>query len=591
MLGAAVPPDKQTGEDNTVARPRRRCLALVLVVSSVLAGCTQDRSAACATACASGLACVQNADFPGGGCSNTCTAASGCPSGYGCVTMSTGHFCLQTCGSSDECPLGFSCSVAGSAGNACVPVAAMPLSGGSCAAPQLVTGGLIGPASPPAGCQKPIVQSTLPAARVQELGTFDVRAQVPFNVPAGTAAFAIVSQAVSAADVLDYQGEAVANAPAPSPVLAPGGSPFFDFVRQNFIVNGNPPPDPTEVQLYQRIFLNPAVTGTLVFPNTTPGVALALDGGLPAGTWSLTVDDLARLCPLVDGCDAGTSPAGRYRMTVVTRPGPIADQGRLDLAIYLVTTTGPSASTAPADAAMQRVASRLAALFASAGLCIGTITFYDVPAWAKARYASLDVGSPEDPCGDYRQLLTLVSPGSGAMSLYFLDEIIDPAQNGGTTVGFDGAIPGPATFPGTVAGGAVVSAADLETGASSCSGTYAPLDCGSDLVATIVAHETGHFLGLFHTADFQGNSFDSLVDTPACVCSACAAPADRANCADQPAPGGPPTAVDRSSCLRGTQLCGGADYLMFWQVSSASKGLLSHDEAAVMRANPAVASP
>jgi hypothetical protein len=574
-----------------VPRRRRRCLALLLVLPPLLAGCSQDRSAACATACSSGLACVQNADFPTGGCSNTCSASADCPSGYGCVPMSTGHFCLQTCSDSDQCPLGFACSAAGSAGNACVPVAATPLSGGSCAAPQLVSGGLIGPAAPPSGCQKPIVQSTAPSARVQELGTFDVRAQVTFNVPAGTAAFAIVSQAVSAADVLDYQGEVVANAPTPSPLLAPGGSSFYDFVRENFIVNGNPPPDPTEVLLYQRIFLNPAVTGALVFPNTSPGVALALDGGPPSGTWTLTVDDLARVCPLIDGCDAGTNPAGRYRMTVLTRPGPIPNPGRLDLAVYLVTTTGPSASTAPSNAALQRMASRLTTLFAPAGLCIGTITFYDVPAWAKARYASLDVGTPQDPCGDYRQLLTLVSPGSTAMNLYFLDEIIDPTQNGGTTVGYDGAIPGPPTFPGTVAGGAVVSAADLGSGASSCSGTYAPLDCGSDLVATIVAHETGHFLGLFHTADFMGTSFDALVDTPACVCSACAAPADRAACADQPAPSGPPTEVDRTICLRGTQLCGGADYLMFWQVSGASRGFLSPDEATVMRANPAVASP
>jgi len=505
--------------------------------------------------------------------------------------MSTGHFCLLPCNDPDQCPLNFSCSVAGTAGNACVPVSQPSLSGGSCPAPGLVSGGLVGPASPPAGCQTPQVQSTLPGTSVQELGTFPVRTQVPFTVPAGTAAFAVVSQAESAATVLDFQGEAVANAPTPSPLLAPDGGPFFDFLRENFIVNGTSPSDPTEVPLYQRIFLNPAYAGALVFPNTTPGVALALDGGLPAGTWKLFVDDLARLCPLVDGCDAGTSAPGRYRMTVVTRAGPIPDQGRLDLAIYLITTSGLTASAAPGNAALQRVASRLVALLAPAGVCVGTITFYDVPSWVQTRYASLDVGGAEDPCSDYRQLLTLVAPGSTAMNLYFTDEIIDPAENGGTTVGYDGAIPGPPTFPGTVAGGAVVSAADLETGAGSCGNTYAPLSCGSDLVATIVAHETGHFLGLYHLTDFQGTTFDPLVDTPACVCSACAAPADRDNCADQPAPSGPATLVDLASCLRGTQLCGGADYLMFWQVSSSSRGLLSHDEAAVMRANPAVASP
>jgi hypothetical protein len=276
-------------------------------------------------------------------------------------------------------------------------------------------------------------------------------------------------------------------------------------------------------------------------------------------------------------------------MTLVTRPGPVPSLGKIDLAIYLVTTSGPTAASAPTNAAMVRFANRLNALFAPAGVCAGTITFYDLPTWAKNAYASLSVGDAQDPCGDYRQLLTLVSPGSGAMSLYFLDEIVDPEQGGGTTVGYDGAIPGPPTFTGTVAGGAVVSAADLETGAASCSSAYLPLDCGSDQVATIAAHETGHFLGLFHTTGFEGTTYDPITDTPACVCSACAAPLERASCTGTG--GGTPPTVDRSVCLRGTQLCGGADYLMFWQVSSASKGLLSPDEAAVMRANPQVASP
>jgi hypothetical protein len=559
------------------------------VAASVLAGCSQtERNAACSLPCGSGLDCVANADFPGGACTTTCsTSVGGCPDGNACVPMSTGNYCLKTCSDPDQCPLGFACSVAGNAGNACVPLAAAALGGGTCAAPQLVSGGLIGPASRPATCRKPVAASALPAAQVQELGTFDVGTQVPFDIPAGTSAFALVSQAETAAAVLDFQGEIVANAPAPSPLQTPAGGVFFDFTRQNFIINGTAPPDPTEVLLYDRIFINPAVTGALVFPDTSPGVALALDGGLQSGSWSLKVDDLARICPLIDGCDAGASAPGRYKMTLVTRPGPIPSLGRIDLAIYLVTTSGPTAVAAPTNAAMVRFASRLGALFAPAGICVGTITFYDVPTWARNAYASLSVGDAQDPCGDYRQLLTLVSPGSGAMSLYFLDEIIDPGQNGGTTVGYDGAIPGPPTFTGTVAGGAVVSAAGLESGAASCSSSYLPIDCGSDQVATIAAHETGHFLGLYHPTDFQGTTFDPLTDTPACVCSACAAPAERASCAS----GGAPTTVDRSVCLRGTQLCGGADYLMFWQVSTASRGLLSADEAVVMRASPQVASP
>jgi hypothetical protein len=569
-----------------------RLALAVLALPALVAGCSSpNRTAACASPCGTGLSCLTNADFPGGACTVACTGS--CPTGEACVAMSTGSYCLRACSNSDECPLDLSCSVAGSAGNACVPVAQPALSGGSCSVPQLLSGGTAGPAAPPSSCQAPVATSSLPAAQVQELGTFSVHQQVAFNIPAGTASFAIVSQVESpssAVAVLDFQGETVSNAPYGSPLLTPSGSTFFDFTRLNFGGSGSVPPDPTEVPLYSRIFINPAYTGALVFPNTSPGVALALDGGLPSGSWKLAVDDLARICPLVAGCDAGGAPAGRYHMTVLTRPGPIPAQGRLDLAIYLVTTSGPTAASAPSDAAVQRFARRLSALFAPAGICIGSITFYDVPGWAITQYASLNVGDAVDPCGSYRQLLTLVAPGSGAMALYFVDEIVDPASNGGITVGYDGAIPGPPTFSGTVAGGAVVSAADLES-ATGCSSAYAAVDCGSDLVATIAAHETGHFLGLFHTSDFQGITFDTLTDTPACVCSSCASPDNRTACADQPGAGGSTTQVDGTTCLRGTQLCGGADYLMFWQASTASRGLLSPDEGAVMRANPQVSGP
>ena len=46
--------------------------------------------------------------------------------------------------------------------------------------------------------------------------------------------------------------------------------------------------------------------------------------------------------------------------------------------------------------------------------------------------------------------------------------------------------------------------------------------------------------------------------------------------------------MDSASCSKGTQACGGADYLMFWTLSDKSAGNLSPQEGQVMRMNPLV---
>ena len=123
------------------------------------------------------------------------------------------------------------------------------------------------------------------------------------------------------------------------------------------------------------------------------------------------------------------------------------------------------------------------------------------------------------------------------------------------------------------------------------SGATFNTSCGPDVVGETVAHEVGHALGLFHTTEAQGASgedFDPLTDTPQCLCSLCVSAGARSACADQPNSPAQPTMVDGTTCGQGTQACGGADYLMFWQLSNASRGNLSPQEGQVMRMNPLV---
>jgi len=529
--------------------------------------------------CGGGLFCIQNADFPGATCTTSCVldAGAACPAGMACAAQSTGNFCLRTCSTTAPCAAGYTCSFTAS-GNVCVTTAAGTSTGTSCPAPALLVGPTPGPATDPGTCVNPRVASALPAGDVQPLGIHQTGTSLSFNVPAGAVGFSVVSQAVNVASpIIVYQDFLIPNLPIPTPVITPQGATFFDDLV--------PPDDLTTALLVNA---SPsAYVGALTFPNTTPGLFLALDGGLSAGTWSLVVGDYARECLSV-GCSDGGTSSNTYDVSVVVKPGPLAATGHLAADVYLV-SDALDAGTAVSNAAVQRFAAQYATFFAQAGVCVSTITLHDVPDWARAKYASLSIDDAALPCSEFRQMMTLAEPGA-TMALFLVDELVATGLAPGQQIlGRDGAIPGPGTFNGTIGGGAAASMADL-LNSGSCGAGFNPA-CGPDEVAYISAHETGHYLGLYHPTELTGTFFDPLVDTPACVCALCElSNSARAACGDNP-DGGLPTEVFSSACSQSTQECGGANLLMFWVIETSSKGKITPEQAAVMRANPLVTSP
>jgi hypothetical protein len=447
----------------------------------------------------------------------------------------------------------------------------------------------VGPSSAPTGCQKPIVPSSyapvLPAVgAATHLGLRNVGEVLTVQFPAGTSGFSVISQgaATNVATVQLLSG-AAANAPLPTPIASPTSGSFFTYPDVSGLA-------PSDRRLVWSGPLSP-VTAAVTFPNSTAGLGLA-DAGLPAGSWSFTVADLLRQCGGFGDCNDPNrgSTANQYDITVLTRSGGIPTRGALDVAIYLVTTSGLKAADAPNDADLNRMVQRFAADLARGGVCLQTVTFYNVPTWAEDRYHVTSVGTSAvvDPCSDYRQLFTLAQPGN-TVNLFFVDQIEDSDGPPGTqTIGFDGAIPAPGTVSGTVAGGAIASMADLRSGGC---GSGFSLNCAPDVVAETSAHESGHYLGLFHPSEADGSSgdsFDGLVDTPQCVCSMCASSSSISKCLSEQGTSSDFTQVDADFCTSGTQVCGGADYLMFWQLSSLSKGNVSPQEGQVMRMNPLV---
>jgi hypothetical protein len=216
------------------------------------------------------------------------------------------------------------------------------------------------------------------------------------------------------------------------------------------------------------------------------------------------------------------------------------------------------------------------------------VTWYDLPAWAQTKWKGgldLDATTCDAQLG---QLLSISqSTDGGQMNLFLMPDLLAKPAPGSTThtviVGIDGTIPGPGSFAGTVQSGAAVSAANLRAGSARCTGALALSACGADQTAYIAAHETGHYLGLYHTSESAGADFDPLDDTFQCQCSKCLTGAAQSLC------GGAGAEVMASSCNQSTTTCGGGKNLMFWLLDgSVSQGSLSPQQSSVMRSSPIV---
>ncbi len=453
--------------------------------------------------------------------------------------------------------------------------------------------------------EKPIGTSALPVERVQKLGTLKVGELVVFDVPANTASVTIVEQAISAPDVVSFRlstsqtSFTFDNAAVPLVVKNPDGNVIYDDNQQV----------PDDHSTLPAFFASPSpATGTFTVPNTTAGLALVGQSGLPAGAWSMIVSDYAYECtnpaasPLPSNlsCPTGATDQSTYDVTVITKPtaaGTIPATGTLDVAVYFAVATAQdsagtdiplSAATAASDTDLVRMETALKTIFSNAGITVRNITYKDLPASVQATYATGVNVDETGACGELPQLLKLAEPGN-TLNIFLVSSFQSADLQGSQRiVGVDGTIPGPSTIGGTIASGAAVQTQDLRFGRTSCNGEL-NLGCGADKTAYIIAHEAGHFLGLYHVTEPSGTFFDPLDDTAPCSCSTCKAPDATDRCADA----SPRPAINTehqmtiAECTQSTS-CGGGDDLMFWLLGQGSLGTLTSQQQRVIRANPLV---
>jgi hypothetical protein len=117
---------------------------------------------------------------------------------------------------------------------------------------------------------------------------------------------------------------------------------------------------------------------------------------------------------------------------------------------------------------------------------------------------SSSLGAPSQ--GDFEAYEAMSgSTRPGAVNLVILEEITDF----GGALGFAGGIPGP-VVPSNLS--AVVVSSTLSAGTD---GVFEPAEVV--LLGETMAHEVGHYLGLFHPVEAAFDSWDAIDDTPQCL--------------------------------------------------------------------------
>ncbi len=222
----------------------------------------------------------------------------------------------------------------------------------------------------------------------------------------------------------------------------------------------------------------------------------------------------------------GSATSFDVRAIVENRLGAVADEGVIDLNIYLA--PGLSIASPETDTKLQAVLTRVDDIFQQIGLQLGDVDYYQL---SDSSYNSVS-GS------EFSQLLAESAVASSVRTNVFFVQ----SSFGGGTLGVAAALPGP-KLNGTPVSGVMVDY-DFDNAAA---------------VGQVTAHEIGHYLGLYHTVE-QTGQHDIIDDTLEC-----------------------PASGTNAVCTTP-----GAGYVMHWQYLGQTLPVITDGQAQVLLAHPLV---
>ena len=180
----------------------------------------------------------------------------------------------------------------------------------------------------------------------------------------------------------------------------------------------------------------------------------------------------------------------------------------LDLNVYFVGLDNLDATNGPTDPDLQEVLAGFDNIYQQAGFNLGNVRYYDVDPNVATRFSFV-----RDTNALPELVAESIRPGTSiddvlSVNVFFVRGIA------GSVLGVSQGLPGAAGWHGAPGSGVIFTSQYL--GSTTRDGFGNSVD-GNTFTAQVMAHEVGHFLGLFHTSEQTGRSHDPLDDTPECT--------------------------------------------------------------------------
>jgi hypothetical protein len=210
---------------------------------------------------------------------------------------------------------------------------------------------------------------------------------------------------------------------------------------------------------------------------------------------------------------------------------------------------GLDASRAQTDSAFQQGVQVMRTLYGKLGIDLGNVVYEDLTGSDVSGLRTID--TVDGPNNELGKLFSRSRSAGQSINFFFVQEILG-GDAGFIILGIAGGIPGPPAIMGTPHSGVAITMMGFRE--------------DPNVFGQTMAHEGGHYLGLFHTTEAGGNAHDPLPDTTQCPAS---------------------SDGNFDGYLTAEECSGkGADNFMFW-LAGPSANKVSAEQGRVLRRNPA----